>query len=259
MMWCQSWRRIGCYGWLLVSLFGTGSAVATDKQPTLTLLTELWPPYVMRDDNDQLVGADLELAQIVLSQLGYRIDVKVLPWKRVLQQAKMRDGDAIVDIFNIAERQSWLHYPEEPLSLSGEVLFYPVERPLRFEQLSDLKGLRIGIQADYAYSKSFLADTGVIRVPMTGEGNAVKQLHLMMAGRLDGVVLNELVGRYLLVTQGLQDQVSHGPRLLTDDNRNFLAFTHKPGHDQLAIRFSSALKAFKQTPAYQQLLARYHL
>lgn len=259
MMWCQGWRRIGLYGWLLASLFGTGSAMAADKPPTLTLLTELWPPYVMRDDGGRLVGADLDLACTVLQQLGYRTEIRVLPWKRVLQQARLKQGDAVLDVFFEPSRQQWLHYPEEPLSYSGEVLFYPSARPVYFKQLSDLKGLRIGIQEDYAYSPDFLIDPGVLRMPMTGEGNAIKQLHLMMAGRLDGVVLNERVGRYLLHTQGLQDQVSHGSRLLTDDNRNFLAFTHKPGHDQLAIRFSSALKAFKQTPAYKQLLARYHL
>ncbi|MCJ7974802.1 transporter substrate-binding domain-containing protein [Aeromonas veronii] len=259
MMWCQGWRRIGLYGWLLASLFGAGSAVATSEQPTLTLLTELWPPYVMRGDNGELAGADLDLACTVLRQMGYRTEIRVLPWKRVLQQARLRQGDAVVDVFFEPSRQHWLHYPEEPLSYSGEVLFYPTVRPVDFKQLSDLKGLRIGIQEDYAYSPDFLTDPGVIRMPMTGEGNAIKQLHLMMAGRLDGVVLNERVGRYLLHTQGLQDQVNHGSRLLTDDNRNFLAFTHKPGHDQLAIRFSSALKAFKQTPAYKQLLARYHL
>nr|WP_279463986.1 transporter substrate-binding domain-containing protein [Aeromonas veronii] len=205
------------------------------------------------------MGADLELARTVLQQLGYRTEVKVLPWKRVLQQARLGQGDAVLDVFYNKDRQEWLHYPEEPLSRSGEVLFYPVDRPVKFEQLSDLKGLRIGIQADYAYSPDFLADEGVIRVAMTGDGKMVKQLHLMMAGRLDGVVLNEQVGRYLLRTQGLQDQVFNGRRLLTDDNRNFLGFTHKPGHDQLARRFSAALKQFKQTPAYQQLLARYHL
>ncbi|WP_429077637.1 substrate-binding periplasmic protein [Aeromonas veronii] len=258
MMWCQGWRRIGWYGWLLASLLVGGMAMAHDK-PTLTILTELWPPYVMHSDKGELVGADLELARTVLQQLGYRTEVKVLPWKRVLQQARLGQGDAVLDVFYNKDRQEWLHYPEEPLSRSGEVLFYPADRPVKFEQLSDLKGLRIGIQADYAYSPDFLADEGVIRVAMTGDGKMVKQLHLMMAGRLDGVVLNEQVGRYLLRTQGLQDQVNHGSRLLTDDNRNFLAFTHKPGHDQLAIRFSSALKAFKQTPAYKQLLARYHL
>jgi len=254
----QDWRRIWLRGWLLATLFGSGVASA-GEQPTLTLLTELWPPYVMRDDEGRLVGADLELAQAVLLQLGYQTRVRALPWKRVLQEARLKQGDAALDLFYVPARTSWLYYPDEPLSYSGEVLFYPVERPIRFEQLADLKGLRIGIQEDYAYSKEFLSDPGVIRMPMTGEGNAVKQLHLMMAGRLDGVVLNERVGRYLLHTQGLQDQVSHGSCLLTDDNRNFLVFTHKPGHDQLAVRFSSALKAFKQTPAYKQLLARYHL
>ena len=116
---------------------------------------------------------------------------------------------------------------------------------------------RVTPQQKQAMVKSLQAQKHT--VAMTGDGNMIKQLHLMMAGRLDGVVLNERVGRYLLRTQGLQDQVLNGSRLLTVDNRNFLGFTHKPGHDQLAIQFSSALKAFKQTPAYQQLLARYHL
>ena len=258
MDWLRRGRQVWQAGWVLASLLLGGSALA-DEQPTLTILTELWPPYVMRDDNGELVGADLDLARAVLLQMGYRTEVKVLPWKRVLQQAHLKQGDAVLDVFYVKDRQEWLHYPEEPLSRSGEVLFYAADRPVKFEQLSDLKGLRIGVQADYAYSPDFLADKGVIRVAMTGDGKMVKQLHLMMAGRLDGVVLNERVGRYLLRTQGLQDQVAYAAPLLTEDNRNFLGFTHKPGHDQLAIQFSSALKAFKQTPAYQQLLARYHL
>ncbi|MGH1408309.1 MAG: substrate-binding periplasmic protein [Aeromonas sp.] len=258
MMWCQGWRKLGWCGCLLVSLLVDSEAVAGELPP-LIILTEIWPPYVMRDDNGKLVGADLELTQIVLAQLGYQTNVRALPWKRVLQEAHLKQGDAVLGVFFEPSRQQWLHYPDEPLSRSGEVLFYPADRPVKFEQFSDLKGLRIGIQAGYAYRPDFLAEEGVIRVAMTGEGKMLKQLHLMMAGRLDGVVLNERVGHYLLHSQGLQGLVRHGTPLLTDDNRNFLAFTRKPGHDQLAIRFSSALKAFKKTAAYQHLLARYHL
>lgn len=262
MAWLQYWRNLWRRGWqgswVLLSLLLGGNALA-DEQPTLTILAELWPPYIMRDGRGELVGADLDLARAVLLQLGYRTEVKVLPWKRVLQQARLKQGDAVLDVFFEPSRQQWLHYPEEPLSNSGEVLFYPVARPIRFEQIADLKGLRIGVQAGYAYSRDFLADQAVTRVAMTGDGNMIKQLHLMMAGRLDGVVLNERVGHYLLMSQGLQEQVTHGARRLTDDSRNFLGFTHQPGHAQLAARFSSALKAFKQTPAYQQLLDRYHL
>ena len=256
--WRKTWQRVWLYcGVILSGCLASGSRA--DEPPTLTLLAEVWPPYMMLDDRGEPVGADLDLARAVLLQLGYRTEVKVLPWKRAVKQAQLKEGDAVLDIFYVETRQSWLHYPEEPLSQSGEVLFYPAARPVQLARISDLQGLRIGTQADYAYSKAFLTDPGVIRMPMTGEGNAVKQLHLMMAGRLDGVVLNERVGRYLLHTQGLQDQVRNHLFPLTDDDRNFLAFTHKPGHDQLAIRFSEALKLFKQTPAYQTLLARYHL
>ena len=57
----------------------------------------------------------------------------------------------------------------------------------------------------------------------------------------------------------LQDQIGHSDKTVTDSNRNFLAFTHKPGHEKLAYQFSLALKAFKQTPEYQALLTRYGL
>ena len=152
-----------------------------------------------------------------------------------------------------------MHYPDEPLSQSGEVLFFPLARPVDFQGLASLKGLRIGTQADYAYGEEFLTSALFTRVAMTGESNMIKQLHLMMAGRLDGVVMNQMVGRYLLKGQGLQDQVGHSEKLVSESNRNFLAFTHRPGNERLAYQFSLALKAFKQTPEYQSLLTRYGL
>ncbi|ATL98126.1 transporter substrate-binding domain-containing protein [Aeromonas sp. MR19] len=248
------WRK----GWILICLWW-GLAAQAAEQPTLTLLTELWPPYVMRLDDGSLGGADLELARTVLTRMGYRTTVKVLPWKRVLQEARLQQGDGIVDAFFEERRLEWLHYPDEPLSQSGEVIFFPLDKPVDYQSLASLKGLRVGTQTDYAYGEAFLTAAGFTRVPMTGESNMIKQLHLMMAGRLDAVVMNQMVGRYLVRGQGLQDQIGHSDKTVTDSNRNFLAFTHKPGHEKLAYQFSLALKAFKQTPEYQALLTRYGL
>lgn len=245
-------------GWILFCLWW-GSLVQAAEPPTLTLLTELWPPYVMRLDDGSLGGADLELARTVLKRMGYQTTVKVLPWKRVLQEARFQRGDAVVDVFFEERRLEWLHYPDEPLSQSGEVIFFPFSKPVDYQSLESLKGLRIGTQADYAYGEPFLTSALFTRVPMTGESNMVKQLHLMMAGRLDAVVMNQIVGRYLLKGQGLQDQVGHSEKMVTESNRNFLAFTHRPGNERLAYQFSLALKAFKQTPEYQALLTRYGL
>ncbi|MGN7511399.1 substrate-binding periplasmic protein [Aeromonas salmonicida] len=248
------WRK----GWILLCLWW-GWTVQANEQSSLTLLTELWPPYVMRLDDGSLGGADLELARKVLTKMGYRTTVKVLPWKRVLQEARFQNGDAIVDAFFEERRLEWLHYPDEPLSQSGEVIFFPLNKPVDFQSLASLKGLHIGTQADYAYGEDFLTATEFTRFPMTGESNMIKQLHMMMAGRLDAVVMNQRVGLHLLKGQGLQDLVGHSIKTVTDNNRNFLAFTHKPGHERLAYQFSLALKAFKQTPEYQALLARYGL
>ena len=166
------WRK----GWILLCLWW-GWAAQASEPPTLTLLTELWPPYVMRLDDGSLGGADLELARTVLKRMGYQTTVKVLPWKRVLQEARLQRGDAIVDAFFEERRLEWLHYPDEPLSQSGEVLFFPLARPVDFQGLASLKGLRIGTQTDYAYGEEFLTSALFTRVAMTGESNMIKQLH----------------------------------------------------------------------------------
>lgn len=248
------WRKV-C---VLLYLWWGWAAQATE-QPTLTLLTELWPPYVMRFDDGNVGGADLDLARTVLERMGYRTTVRLLPWKRVLQEAKLQQGDAIVDISFEEQRLAWLHYPEEPLSQSSEVIFFPLNKPVDYQNTESLNGLRIGTQAGYAYGDIFLTATNFTRVPMMGENTMVKQLHLMMAGRLDAVVLNQVVGRHLLMKQGLQDQVGHSSKAVTDNNHNFLAFTHRPGHEKLAYQFSLALQAFKKTPEYRSLLSRYGL
>ena len=109
-------------GWILLCLWW-GWAAQASEPPTLTLLTELWPPYVMRLDDGSLGGADLELARTVLKRMGYRTTVKVLPWKRVLQEARFQRGDAVVDVFFEERGREWLDYPDETLSQRSEVMF----------------------------------------------------------------------------------------------------------------------------------------
>lgn len=225
----------------------------------LVLLTEPWPPYVMVERDREGEGADLELARVVLKRMGYQVEVRQLPWKRVLLEARLAKGDAVVDIFYQKERERWIHYPSEPLSRSGEVLFSRRDAFVDYQGPASLAGKRIGVQAYYAYGHEFLSATGFERVPMTGEKNVPKQLQLLSEGRLDGVVLNEWVGTYWLRNLELGNVITHSPRTITTDNRNFLGFTHKPGHARLAERFSQELKRFKQTDEYRQLLARYGL
>ncbi|ALP41510.1 substrate-binding periplasmic protein [Aeromonas schubertii] len=229
------------------------------SEPSLVLLTEPWPPYVMAERERDGDGADLELARVVLKRMGYGVEVRQLPWKRVLLEARQAKGDAVVDIFYEKERESWVYYPSEPLSRSGEVLFSRRDAYIDYQGPASLAGKRIGVQADYAYGHEFLSATGFERVPMTGEKNVPKQLQLLRERRLDGVVLNQWVGAYWLGQLELGGEITHSPRTITTDNRNFLGFTHKPGHDRLAVRFSEELVRFKKTAEYRRLLARYGL
>lgn len=224
----------------------------------IKLLAEPWPPYVIVDAKGEVSGADVEVTRAVLEGMGYQVQIVIRPWRRVLSEAQSLQADGVIDLFYKKERESWVVYPVEPLSVSGEVIFSLKRKPVRYDSLASLKGLRIGIQQDYFYGYEFDRATQFKKIAMTGTDNIAKQLTLLQMDRLDGVVMNEYVGQHWIRGLGLQDDIGRFGGYVTRDNRNFLAFTKKPGARDLAQDFGEALKRFKQEEAYQVIMKKYH-
>lgn len=223
----------------------------------IKLLAEPWPPYVIVDAKGEVSGADVEVTLAVLESMGYQVQILIRPWRRVLSEAQSLQADGVIDLFYKKERESWVAYPNEPLSVSGEVIFSNKRNPVRYDDLQSLKGLKIGIQQDYFYGYDFERAQCFKKVAMTGDDNIPKQLTLLQLDRLDGVVMNEYVGQYWITKLGLQDEIGRFGGYVTKDNRNFLAFTKRPGGSALAEQFGEALKHFKEGGAYVAIMQKY--
>ncbi|GGE51183.1 ABC transporter substrate-binding protein [Halopseudomonas oceani] len=221
----------------------------------LKIVSEPWPPYVFLE-NGAPCGADLEVSDHLLRELGYQPQWRMMPWKRAQYEVLNGSADAILDIAITPERLQQYHFPDEPLSLSETVLFYHNTHPHPFNSLEDLRGLRIGVSAGYSYSNpEFMqADFFSRKLAPSIEANLLMLQH----GRVDLAVVNRRAGLYTLHNLNLDEQISYNPKPLSSGNV-YLAFQRQPAMAQLAERFSSALRQFKQTAEYRSLLARYGL
>lgn len=236
---------------LLIALFIACLSTLAHAEK-LRIVTDPWPPYVYQE-NGQTKGIDYEVTAEVFKRLGIEVEWQFLPWKRCLAMIEQGLADGILDIFQTEQRNAQLFYPSEPLSHVEFVLFQANARPHAVKQLDDLKGLTVGTAPGYSYGSAFADSSDFKREPApTLEANLGK----LQLGRIDLLITDRRVGRYLVSTLGLEQQVSELP-LVVNRQAQYLAVRRNVGMDLLAQRFAAELRRFKQEPAYAALNARY--
>ncbi|GGX58295.1 transporter substrate-binding domain-containing protein [Saccharospirillum salsuginis] len=236
---------------LIFILLLAGSLPAAELKP-LIVASEVWPPYVT--DRSDLPGFDVEVSRRVLADLGYDLQLRLMPWRRALVHAKSREVDAVLDAFDGPDRHAWLYYPDEPLSTSTSSLFCHDCDRTSAPGLEELTNAIVAVNRGYQYSDAFDAHPGIDRVEV---GSFRQGFMLLARGRVDYYAINNRVG---LFTLQQMDEASDF-RLLTPPiapvEPVYLVFAHKPGLEALSRRFSERLAEFKQTEDYRAILARY--
>ncbi|MHC6227763.1 substrate-binding periplasmic protein [Pseudomonas sp. X10] len=218
----------------------------------LRIVSDDWAPYIYQE-NGQPRGIDYEVTNEVFKRLGVEVEWQLLPWKRCLAMLEQGLADGVLDIFQTEPRRFLMYYPEEPLSAVEFVLFQAKARPHVVERLEDLAGLTVGISSGYSYGSAFLESPLFRReAAPTQEANFGK----LQLGRIDLLITDRRVGRYLRQRLGLEEAVDELP-LVISRQPQYLGLRRKPGREELARRFSIELRRFKQEPAYAALVARY--
>lgn len=220
----------------------------------LLIVTDPWPPYTI-DDNGTATGIDVEITQAVFQQLGVDVNIVFYPWKRCLVMVKYKEADAILSASITPERKEFLCFPEEPTSEGITVFFIKEGRKIPFKTLNDLRGLRIGVITGYSYCEEL--DQAPFIQHAEPVASLTQNFKKLLADRLDVVIEGDKVGYFTAKEMGILDQIDVIPNAAYCYGGNYLAFSKKPGGEKLSSRFSKALKAFKTTDAYKNILKKY--
>ncbi|MDA7088877.1 transporter substrate-binding domain-containing protein [Pseudomonas sp. SA3-5] len=238
---------------LIAALLFACLCLAAQAQP-LRIVSEAWPPYI-HAENGALRGLDYETTQIVLQRLGVEVEWHLLPWRRCLMALEQGQADGILSIFHTPEREASILFPDEPLSQVELVLFYAKANPHPFQHLTDLRGLKVGVSAGYWYSnRDFRESTLFTRESAPSHAANFGKL---VRKRVDLVINDRRSGHFILAQTGLDEHIRQHPQVISRDPL-YLGLRRSAGLDELAQRFASELRRFKQEPAYAALQARYN-
>lgn len=223
-------------------------------EDSFRIVTDPWPPYAYMENNIA-VGIDVDIALAVLSNIGIKGNVEMLPWKRCLTFVKNLDADAILSAAITHDRKNFLHFPSEPVSIGDTVFFKRKHRNIVSNSLADLRGFKVGAMLGYKYCDEL--DKSPLLLEASRVSSLEQSFNMLMNDRIDILVEVDAVGIYRAKEMGITDEISiiSGSRYCSIGNH--LAFAKKPGASLTALKFSKELVEFKKTNEYKKILNKY--
>lgn len=215
-----------------------------------------WSPYYTWVDGKPQ-GPCPEIAVGAIGHMGGKVEFERVPWVRVVQSVERQKVDAGLCGTKTEEREAFSHFPDEPLLNYDATLFVRTDSALQDSAMPGLAGKSFGLIKGYTYGgvDNDLEANGMVRIDTPNRESLLK---LLVLGRVDMVLDSFLPVTFDAQRLGVKDQVrAILPSIAVTPG--YLFFSKKPGHDQLAERFSQALKKFKATSDYLEIKEKYGL
>lgn len=165
-------------------------------------LDDSFPPLGFRDDNNEIVGYDIDLAKEVAKRLGVKFKAQPIDWDAKEMELETGKIDCIWNGFTITEDR------KNALSMSFAYLnneqVLVVRNDSGIKTLADMKGKIVGIQSgssaqealdEAASFKAGLADI----IPFKENITALNDLKI---GGVDGVIMDSVVANYAIASTG---------------------------------------------------------
>ncbi|MDF2544316.1 MAG: hypothetical protein K0S47_4034 [Herbinix sp.] len=214
-----------------------------DKGTLVMGLDDSFPPMGFRDDADNIVGFDIDLAKAVCEKLGVELETQPIEWEAKEQELNTKNIDCIWNGFSVTpERLENLTmtkpYMENNISLvvtnSSDIVTF-----------ADMAGKNLAVQSGSSAeealndeaNKDFKDSIGNVN----GFGDYVTALMDLETGNSDAVLMDSVVANYMITDLGKDFKVLD-ETLVADE----YAIGFRKGENALSDAVWNALKELKE-------------
>ncbi|MBT2728433.1 amino acid ABC transporter substrate-binding protein [Bacillus sp. ISL-75] len=206
---------------------------------------DTFPPMEYRDDQNKLVGFDIDLANALSKELGVKVEFIPTAWDGILPGLDAKRYDIIMSSMNITDERKQKVDFVEYMKL-GQVVAVKSGNPQKIQSKEDLSGKIVGVQLG-STSESAAKEIKGIKELKTYNGytDVFNDLGL---GRLQGVIVAEAVGRYYKTTKpDAFDVVGSSFQSLP------VGIAVRKGDDELQAALQKAIETVKDNGDYAEV------
>ena len=164
-------------------------------------LDDSFPPMGFMNEENEIVGVDIDLATEVCERMGVTLKVQPINWDAKEMELNNGNIDCIWNGMTVTEERMEAMYLSKPYLNNRQVVI--VEKGSGIESLDDLEGKIVGLQkgssAEQALADSRVADK--VGPVQTYDENVTAFMDLQN-GRTDAFLVDEVAGNYIVANQG---------------------------------------------------------
>lgn len=188
---------------MLVLLTASFMATSCKKKTTETAnsdnvfilgLDDKFPPMGYRNDNNEIVGFDIDLATEVTKRLGMELKIQPIDWGSKELELNTGKITALWNGLSVSPERSEAMALSKPYLKNRMVIMVKKDSPVAGK--ADLKGKKVGLQTGSTAVAALEKDPINKEVTQITYEDNILALQDLAIGRVDAVILDEVVGRY---------------------------------------------------------------
>ncbi len=210
---------------------------SADENVLVIGLDDSFPPMGFRNENNEIVGVDIDMAKAVCDKLGMELKLQSISWASKEQELDSGNIDCIWNGFAYTEERA------ETMTLSDAYIksemYFIMKDGTEIKNQKELKGKKIGVQSGSVQesdleNSEFGKDVEII--PFSDFVTAFTDLE---AGGIDALYTSKVIGNYLMNSQD-KSYITIEAENISKANGMVIAF--KNGNTELRDKVEKALK-----------------
>ncbi len=192
----------------LVLLAGCGSStsstedVTNDDKTFVVGLDDSFPPLGFRDEKNEIVGFDVDLAREAASRMGMEAKFQVVNWDTKEMELDNDKIDAIWNGLTITDERKEAMDFTKPYLENDQVVV--VQKGSDITKIANLEGKAVGVQKGSSAYDALMDDAISTKIkdgkPVEFDEN-VSALQDLASGRIEAVVVDSVVARYYISSE----------------------------------------------------------
>jgi len=207
-----------------------------EKEKFVLGLDDSFPPMGYRDDDNNIVGFDIDLAQAVCDELGYELVLQPIDWGAKESELNNGNIDCIWNGLSVnPEREEIMCLSEAYMENHMVVV---VNKDSAITSREDLVGKNVGVQKGSTALAAAQDDEFIGQATLVEYDTNVLALTDLPTNRIDAIVLDEVVANYM-IREDQDKYVVLGDFLSAEE----YAIAFKKGNDELKDKFNDTIDA----------------
>lgn len=160
-------------------------------------LDDAYPPMGFRDEKGEIVGFDIDMAKATAAKMGVQVKFQPVVWTNVIMELTNKNIDMIWNGMTItAERKEKINFSKPYLN---NRLIIVTKADSKLKSKADLAGKKVAVQSGSSAEDAVKKESATLKLgEMVGFADYPSALMDVSAGRIDAVVIDEVVGRYYI-------------------------------------------------------------